>query len=66
MASQYIVIFTGLARACQCTLVTKIRLLVVFFFPVLLFLSVANNHIVVAENATNHALELIYFDFNVQ
>ena len=55
-----------LARACQCILVTKIRLLAVFSVLVLLFKSVANNHIVDAEKATNHALELIYFDFNAQ
>ena len=63
MASQYIVIFTGWRALASVYQLLKLDSLF-FSVPVLLFSRVANNHIVVAENATNHALELIHFDFN--
>ena len=66
MASQYIVIFTGLRALASVYYLLKLDSLLFFSGLVLLFLSVANNHIVDAENATNYALELIYFDFNAQ
>ena len=65
MASQYIVIFTGWRALASVYKLLKLDSLV-FSIPVLLFYSVANNRIVVSENATNHALELIYFNFNAQ
>ena len=54
MASLYIVIFTGWRALAGEYLLLKLDL----FF--------ADNPIVVAENATKHALELIYFDFIAQ
>ena len=56
MASQYIVIFTGWRVLAGEYKLLKLDCLCFF----------TCNPIVVIENATNHALELIYFDFIAQ
>ena len=66
MASLHIVIFTGWRALAGEYQLLKLDSLCFFRSGSVFLKNVANNPIVVAENATNHALELIYFDFIAQ